>query len=87
MERRLFGVRLLAVALGTLVATLAAEVAFRVLFAVRDSRRASHPEYRLMSSVYGQFDGQFGQRFAPGSHLEMTLVRDGRAVCWCAECQ
>lgn len=75
--------RILAAAMGTLVAVAAAEVAYRIFFAVRDHRWVSHPEYRLMSAAYGQFDAQFGQQFIPGSHLELTLVRGGRAV-WCA---
>jgi len=66
---------LLAIA-STCVALLFLEGAYR-LKKVFDGQQRTRLNYRLASSVYGQFDPEFGQRFVPGSSFNYVVVRDG----------
>src|SRR5437667_7374508 len=49
---------------------------------VRIHRRSRPVYFHLVSSGYGQYDAQFGQRFLPHSKKVLSLVSNGRVV-WC----
>jgi hypothetical protein len=67
---------LLLVFTSMLLSLVLAEAAFRIY-------KLSKPSsFRLAASVYGQFDGQFGQRFVPNSKNVLSQITDGKVV-WC----
>jgi hypothetical protein len=66
---------LLAIA-STCIALLLPEGIYR-LKKISDGEERTRLNYRLASSVYGQFDPEFGQRFVPGSSFNYVVVRGG----------